>query len=264
MKNGKYGKDRGFSLIELIIAIAILVILTGILAPQFLKHIEKSRKAVCDSNIETIQKQYNVYCIETENSLNTDAEIIAAANQVITDSKAKCPSGGTYSAEVNALKWPVVFCSVHGKVEKKIEKDIFDNMAQLQGKTKKELEELLKKNPSNDNLREYIREKMYGGTWPVLTADFLKKYGLEGETYYIQPYLNLKSGVGNTSDITIFANKSQGNNWKTSLVYDIDEGQWYLAPMNAYGTVRTDISINDKSWTDIKKEITDSGWEAIK
>lgn len=264
MKTGKYGKDRGFSLIELIIAIAILVILTGILVPQFLKHIEKSRKAVCDSNIETIQKQYNVYCIETENSLNTDAEILAAANQVITDAKAECPSGGTYSAEVNALKWPVVFCSVHGKVEKGIEKDIFDNMAQLQGKTKKELEDLIGSYPSNDNLRNYIRNNIYDGTWPTLTSDFLKKHGLEGETYYIQPYLNLKSGVGNTSDITIFANKSQGNNWKTSLVYDIDESQWYLAPMNKFNTVRTDISINDRSWTDIKKEITALGWEPVK
>ncbi|WP_347134021.1 prepilin-type N-terminal cleavage/methylation domain-containing protein, partial [[Clostridium] symbiosum] len=39
--------DKGFSLIELIIAIAILIILTGLLAPQFMKYIEKSRKAVC-------------------------------------------------------------------------------------------------------------------------------------------------------------------------------------------------------------------------
>lgn len=37
--------NRGFSLIELIVAIAILVILTGLLAPQFIRYVEKSREA---------------------------------------------------------------------------------------------------------------------------------------------------------------------------------------------------------------------------
>lgn len=41
----KKKNNKGFSLIELIIAIAILVILTGLLAPQFMKYIEKSRLA---------------------------------------------------------------------------------------------------------------------------------------------------------------------------------------------------------------------------
>lgn len=44
MKRMKDNK-KGFTLIELIIAIAILVILTGLLAPQFMKYIEKSRRA---------------------------------------------------------------------------------------------------------------------------------------------------------------------------------------------------------------------------
>lgn len=41
----KKKNNKGFSLIELIIAIAILIILTGLLAPQFMKYIEKSREA---------------------------------------------------------------------------------------------------------------------------------------------------------------------------------------------------------------------------
>ena len=56
--------DKGFSLIELIIAIAILIILTGLLAPQFMKYIEKSRKAVCMNNVDVVISEYQVAVIE--------------------------------------------------------------------------------------------------------------------------------------------------------------------------------------------------------
>lgn len=51
-------KNRGFSLIELIIAIAILLILTGLLAPQFMKYMEKARKASCLHAMDVIAEEY--------------------------------------------------------------------------------------------------------------------------------------------------------------------------------------------------------------
>lgn len=50
----KKKNNKGFSLIELIIAIAILVILTGLLAPQFMKYIEKSREAKDLQALDTV------------------------------------------------------------------------------------------------------------------------------------------------------------------------------------------------------------------
>lgn len=50
----KKKNNKGFSLIELIIAIAILIILTGLLAPQFMKYIEKSREAKDMQAMDTV------------------------------------------------------------------------------------------------------------------------------------------------------------------------------------------------------------------
>ena len=39
----KKTNNKGFSLVELIIVIAIMAILVGVLAPQYMKYVEKSR-----------------------------------------------------------------------------------------------------------------------------------------------------------------------------------------------------------------------------
>ena len=46
--------NKGFSLVELIIVIAIMAVLIGVMAPQFLRYVEQSRRSTDISNAQSI------------------------------------------------------------------------------------------------------------------------------------------------------------------------------------------------------------------
>ena len=54
MKNQKSLTNKGFSLVELIIVVAIMAVLIGVLAPQYLRYVEKSRLQRDNSSISEI------------------------------------------------------------------------------------------------------------------------------------------------------------------------------------------------------------------
>ncbi len=57
-------KNKGFSLIELIIVIAIMAVLIGILAPMFIKQVEKSKKSKDVWTAEHIAKAVNLAFVD--------------------------------------------------------------------------------------------------------------------------------------------------------------------------------------------------------
>jgi len=47
--------NKGFSLVELIVVIAIMAVLVGVLAPTLIKNIEKARKSKDEQNLDTVK-----------------------------------------------------------------------------------------------------------------------------------------------------------------------------------------------------------------
>mgnify|MGYP003289831101 CR=1 FL=1 len=52
----KKTNNKGFSLVELIIVVAIMAVLVGVLAPQYLKYLDKSKKGVDEQMIDNLRQ----------------------------------------------------------------------------------------------------------------------------------------------------------------------------------------------------------------
>lgn len=72
--------NKGFSLVELIIVIAIMAILIVVLAPQYLKYVERSRNSTDYQNATTIVDALQIYAADSD--ITTD--LFTAGTVLIT------------------------------------------------------------------------------------------------------------------------------------------------------------------------------------
>ena len=71
--------NKGFSLVELIVVIAIMAVLVGVLAPQFIKYVESSRRSTDISNAQNIQSAMLADIADGLKS-GTNSETVSAGN----------------------------------------------------------------------------------------------------------------------------------------------------------------------------------------
>lgn len=80
--------NGGFSLVELIIVIAIMAVLIGVMAPAYLGYVEKSRKSTDVSAMDSIIGAMQVCAVDTSLQLKTNDVIIATMTGTGTTYKA--------------------------------------------------------------------------------------------------------------------------------------------------------------------------------
>ena len=96
-KKQKSLTNKGFSLVELIIVIAIMAVLVGVLAPQFLKYVEQSRNSTDRDNAAAMESAFMVW--GTELTAPTGETLYATDT---TGSTATVSATGTTFAGTNA------------------------------------------------------------------------------------------------------------------------------------------------------------------
>jgi type IV pilus assembly protein PilA len=108
-KRKKLG-NKGFSLVELIVVIAIMAILTGFVAPQVMHYIEDAREAADDSNKDTLKTAVEI-ALANENAYE---EITGAVTFTIKEGQDPTESDYTsttnFKAELKKIipAWPKV------------------------------------------------------------------------------------------------------------------------------------------------------------
>lgn len=65
-KQERKNDNRGFSLVELIVVVAIMAVLIGVLAPQYLKYVEKTRVQKDKSALEEIRHAVEITIADEE------------------------------------------------------------------------------------------------------------------------------------------------------------------------------------------------------
>ena len=100
-------KKEGFTLVEIMIVVAIIALLAAIAVPSFVKARTKSQDSACVNNLRLIEGAKDQYGLENDNVAATLTNIVPDYLKAAPD----CPAGGGYTIGAYGVD-PI--CSVGG------------------------------------------------------------------------------------------------------------------------------------------------------
>lgn len=263
-------KLKGFTLVELIVVIAILATLGLLLVPQISGYVEESQRVVCMNNLNLVQRSY-LTAKTTDEKVSMTA-VITNKNGKYFSGKAECPkTHDEYGRQYLDNLW----CPYH-KMSTLGELTIYDeyvasNMDSLLAKIEKCAEVKDKDkciseltngkiinfaNARNDTLRAVMKEQ-YGNTWPAIDNKLASAAGLNSSTqYYFQPYY-----TDDKTELLFVTTDNNGHgNWATNLIFH--QGQWYKLNDSEGKTVSL-TNFQKKSAQEIKNELNSSKFTKV-
>lgn len=104
-RTNQRNRNKGFSLVELIVVIAIMAVLVGVLAPQFIGYVAKSRQATDVQNAQTLATEIGVKIANAEAEGDTTFKPATTWTEVTTAVVSAVPVVKNSSVGANA-----VFC----------------------------------------------------------------------------------------------------------------------------------------------------------
>lgn len=161
MKRRRSAENRrkGFTLMEMLIVVAIIAILVAIAIPTFNGSLDAAKEATCAANRRAAYAEMSIADMTGEGE---------TAEQILARYQGKCPSGGKYHVETNEHGVKRLLCTKHAI---DVAGDLlrqFEDLAQ-NWHDKEKYPDYPYSYFNNDKFREYFYRQQ-GNAWSTLTV----------------------------------------------------------------------------------------------
>ena len=100
----KQKNNKGFSLVELIVVIAIMAVLVGVLAPQFIKYVERSRQSTDLQNVQELKSAIEADI--ADGKIAADVTITVTGGASGTAVSSETPAAADATVKLKSSGWP--------------------------------------------------------------------------------------------------------------------------------------------------------------